>query len=101
MPFGKAHFLFALWEHKILDWSFLDPKNKEAHLQRRGNLGYYDNLQMTSAPFEILSHNSGIRPTTKDRRPLLGRHTTLKRLHLLNGLGTRGVLMAPLLSEWL
>jgi len=36
-----------------------------------------------------------------DRRPLLGNHPLHSNLNILNGLGTRGVLMAPLLSHWL
>ena len=36
-----------------------------------------------------------------DRRPLLGGHPTYKNLYVFNGLGTRGVMMAPLLSKWL
>jgi len=36
-----------------------------------------------------------------DRRPLLGRHPKYENVYILNGLGTRGVLMSPLLSNWL
>ena len=46
-------------------------------------------------PFEVVDHNAGIRPTVKDRRPLLGAHTTVKNLYVFNGLGTRGVMIAP------
>ena len=95
-------FICPLGALKFWIGASFDPKNKEASPSEEGKSWLLRQLaKMTSAPFEILSHNSGIRPTTKDRRPLLGTHTTLKRLHLLNGLGTRGVLMAPLLSEWL
>ena len=45
--------------------------------------------------FEIISHYAGIRPTVKDRKPLLGRHETHKNLFVLNGLGTRGVMLGP------
>lgn len=48
-----------------------------------------------SAP-EVLEHRVGLRPVVKDRRPLLGRLE--KRLWSFNGLGTRGVLIAPLLA---
>ncbi|WP_299099308.1 FAD-binding oxidoreductase [uncultured Winogradskyella sp.] len=45
--------------------------------------------------FEIVKHVAGVRPTVKDRRPLVGRHAVHKNLYVLNGLGTRGVMIAP------
>lgn len=54
---------------------------------------------LISCEFEIIEHLAGIRPTVKDRRPLLGRHQEHKNLYILNGMGTRGVLFAPYLSD--
>lgn len=54
---------------------------------------------LISCEFEIIEHLAGIRPTVKDRRPLLGRHHEQKNLYILNGMGTRGVLFAPYLSD--
>ena len=48
-----------------------------------------------SCEFEIIEHFAGIRPTVNDRRPLLGTHPIYNRLHILNGMGTRGVMLAP------
>ncbi len=48
--------------------------------------------------FEIVEHLAGVRPTVRDRRPLLGTHPTYKNLHILNGMGTRGVLLAPMMA---
>ncbi len=49
--------------------------------------------------FEIIEHYAGIRPTVKDRKPMLGSHPKFKNVHLLNGLGTRGVMLAPSLAK--
>lgn len=49
--------------------------------------------------FEVIKHDAGIRPTVKDRKPILGLHHENKRLVLFNGLGTRGVLFAPYLAN--
>ena len=49
--------------------------------------------------FEIVEHLAGVRPTVKDRKPLLGTHPQHKNLHILNGLGTRGVMLAPAMSQ--
>jgi glycine oxidase len=51
-----------------------------------------------TAPYEILNHEAGIRPTVRDRRPLLGQHPQLKNLYVFNGLGTKGIMLAPWLS---
>ncbi|MDA9037939.1 FAD-binding oxidoreductase [Flavobacteriaceae bacterium] len=51
--------------------------------------------------FEVVDHGAAIRPTVQDRRPLLGVHPQYKQLYVFNGLGTRGVLMGPLLATWL
>ena len=48
--------------------------------------------------FEIIEHLAGIRPTVKDRRPLVGTHPKHKNIHVFNGLGTRGVMIAPELA---
>jgi len=55
--------------------------------------------------FQVISHTAGVRPTTPNRRPILGSHATYPFLHMLNGLGTKGVLQAPycasLLTDYL
>lgn len=54
---------------------------------------------MINCPFEVVGQSVGIRPTTRDRKPLLGSIPTNPRLVFFNGLGSRGFTMAPLLSE--
>ena len=48
-------------------------------------------------PFEVVEHRAGIRPTVKDRRPLVGQHPQYKNLYIFNGLGTKGASLAPYL----
>lgn len=54
--------------------------------------------EILTCDFEIVEHFAGVRPTVKDRRPLLGSHFKHKNLHILNGLGTRGVMLAPAMA---
>ena len=49
--------------------------------------------------YKIVDHTAGIRPTIIDRRPLLGIHKKHRQLAILNGLGTRGVMIAPLMAK--
>lgn len=57
--------------------------------------------KMIDAPYEIIDQVCGIRPTTRDRRPILGAHQQHKNLHIINGFGSRGVLISPLLGKYL
>jgi glycine oxidase len=57
--------------------------------------------KMISCPFEVVAQVAGVRPTIKDRRPLTGALRDTPQVAFLNGLGTRGLSMAPLVSLWL
>jgi glycine oxidase len=55
--------------------------------------------EILTCDFEIVSQFAGVRPTVKDRKPLIGTHAKYPRLHILNGLGTRGVMLGPALAK--
>jgi glycine oxidase len=55
--------------------------------------------EIISCEFEIIEHYAGVRPTVRDRRPLVGTHSEYKRVHILNGLGTRGVMLGPAMAK--
>ncbi|UQD55016.1 FAD-binding oxidoreductase [Flavobacterium sp. K5-23] len=55
--------------------------------------------EIISCDFEIVEHFAGVRPTVKDRRPLVGTHIIRKSVHILNGLGTRGVMLGPSMAK--
>ncbi len=50
-------------------------------------------------PFEVIEHNAGVRPSVKDRRPLIGLHPQNKRAGIFNGFGTKGVMLAPYFAK--
>ena len=54
--------------------------------------------RLLTIPFTVIAHLGQVRPTVVDRRPLVGTHPADMKLHLLNGLGSRGVLTAPQMS---
>lgn len=55
--------------------------------------------QITSQPFHVIHHWAGIRPAVRDRRPLAGTHPQYPQLSVFNGMGSKGVLMAPYLAR--
>ncbi len=48
-------------------------------------------------PYHISEQVAGVRPNIKDRKPLLGKINS--REYVFNGMGSRGVLMAPYLAQ--
>lgn len=52
-----------------------------------------------SFQLEVIDHRAGVRPTSPDRRPIIGQHPRFKDLYLFNGLGTKGYMIAPLLAK--
>ncbi|WP_416867221.1 MAG: NAD(P)/FAD-dependent oxidoreductase [Imperialibacter sp.] len=48
---------------------------------------------------ELTNHMVGIRPSTKDRRPFLGKHPAHENIHIFNGLGTKGVSLSPFFAR--
>jgi glycine/D-amino acid oxidase-like deaminating enzyme len=57
--------------------------------------------QVVKCKYQVVGQEAGIRPTVTDRRPLVGRHPLYHNLYVLNGFGSRGVMIAPSASEQL
>ena len=64
---------------------------KEQLIEKLKNIGNFD--------FEIIEHRAGVRPTTHDRRPIIGAHPKYNNMHIFNGLGSKGVMLAPHFAE--
>jgi len=58
-------------------------------------------VTLINCEYEIIDQVAGIRPTVADRRPLVGIHPRHHRLAVLNGLGTRGVMIGPTVAKQL
>ncbi len=54
---------------------------------------------LVDAPVEVLDQHTGVRPASKDRRPIIG--ITGAHEAVLNGLGSRGVMLVPWCAEHL
>lgn len=77
------------------DWN--DKTNKPT---KEGKTELIEKLnELISVDYEIVEHLAGVRPTVKDRRPLVGTHHEYQNIHILNGLGTRGVMLGPFLAK--
>ncbi len=54
---------------------------------------------LLKVPFRVIDHQAGIRPSTPSRRPLFLRSKLNSKAYAFNGLGTKGVLLAPMLAD--
>jgi len=57
--------------------------------------------RLLARPFRVLDHRAGVRVNLPDKMPVVGVHPHEARLGLINGLGAKGVLLAPALArQW-
>ena len=96
----KKHFLFSLNEKShyyggTYDRDQIPQDNQQTALDelKNGLTEFYPH------PYEIEQINFGFRPTVKDRRPIIGRHSKFENLYVFNGLGARGILNGSYFSK--
>ncbi len=83
------------WIGATFNWT--DKTTKATEEGRKELLEKLDT--MLNVPYQVIEQFGGIRPTVKDRRPLLGRHPKYAQLIVFNGMGTRGVMIAPTVAK--
>ncbi|MGV3630091.1 MAG: NAD(P)/FAD-dependent oxidoreductase [Bacteroidota bacterium] len=91
LPTGNHEFKVGAtyaWNSPDTELTFGARQELEGHFQK-----------ITDTKYEIVKHEAGVRPTTPDRKPMLGRHPVYPKLSVYNGLGTKGYLISPLLSK--
>lgn len=77
------------------EWQQLDENPT-----KEGKQTLVDKFQdIMTANFEIVEHNAGIRPTMVNRRPVYKKHEVYTQLAIFNGLGTKGVMLAPFFAK--
>jgi glycine oxidase len=80
----------STWKHDDLESGPTDEgKNK-----------IFENLPLLdkNSP-KIIEHRSGVRPSTRDRSPILGKHQENERMFLFNGFGSRGSATIPFYAK--
>lgn len=77
------------------DWDNIDEKPTE----KGKNQLLKRTEKLINDPIHIINHQAGVRPTVSDRRPLIGIHPQHEQLAVFNGLGTKGVMLAPYFAD--
>ena len=98
--FNKAAFIMPFSENTFkagatYEWDFVNEEPSEMGRQEieRKMDGFL------KLPYEVIGHEAAVRPTIKDRRPVIGLHPQYKTLAIFNGLGTKGVSLAPFFAS--
>ncbi len=87
VPLGGGHFYAG---------ATYDREDPDAEPTPEGSAALCGRLdELLTIPYALVGHSAGIRPVTRRRTPVLGRHPELPRVAILNGLGSRGALAAP------
>jgi glycine oxidase len=93
---NRGVFLLPLGEGLYKVGSTYDQRNLEPVPTEGARKDMLKRLSdLVDIPVEVKGQEAGIRPASKDRRPLVGRHPQYKTLMVFNGLGTKGVSLAP------
>jgi glycine/D-amino acid oxidase-like deaminating enzyme len=83
------------WIGSNYSWSFDNAEpTKEFRTSTEKSLN-----EWLKIPFKILEHRCGIRPATLERRPFVGMHPQYSFAGIVNGLGAKGVSLAPYFAK--
>ncbi|WP_406682836.1 FAD-binding oxidoreductase [Seonamhaeicola sp. MEBiC1930] len=98
----SAAFLVPLKDDLYLVGATYEWKDLTNNVSLKGREELLGKLKkLITCPFEVVSQVAGVRPTVKDRRPLVGKHSKHENMFVLNGLGTRGVMIGPYVAKQL
>jgi len=94
--FNRGVFIISLGNGVCKVGSTYDWENLKKSPTEEGKREIMTRLKVFFKPeYKILDHVAGIRPATLDRRPFIGTHPIAKNIVIFNGLGTKGVTLAP------
>jgi glycine/D-amino acid oxidase-like deaminating enzyme len=97
---NRKCFILPLGEHRFKIGSTYEWENSDNSITEEGKQLILENLRvLIEETPHVIGQEAGIRPTTIDRRPFIGEHTSFKGNYIFNGLGTKGYMIAPLLSQ--
>ncbi|UTW67997.1 FAD-binding oxidoreductase [bacterium SCSIO 12643] len=97
---NRGVFVLPLGEGKFKIGATHDWKHVDENITEEGKKELTDKLdKILNVDYQIISHHAGLRPATRDRRPFIGAHPEMKNMFVLNGLGSKGVIMIPWLAD--
>lgn len=99
---SKGCFLLPLGDDLFVLGATYNRENFDNVVTSEGKSELIEKLeQVGDFDFEIVEHRAGVRPTTTDRKPIIGKHPKIDKIFIFNGLGSKGVMLAPFYADYL
>lgn len=100
--FHKKIFLIPVGDNHFRAGSTFEWDDLSSEPSYKGKKELMDALnKMIQSGYQIIEHKAGLRPAIADRRPVIGEHPKFKNIYIFNGLGSRGLILAPKLADFL
>lgn len=97
---NRKCFILPKGEQTFKVGSTYEWHNTTTNITEESKLNILTNLSfIIDEEVEVIEQIAGVRPTVKDRRPVIGTHPKHTNYHIFNGLGAKGYMLAPLLSK--
>lgn len=94
----KKLMLIPLHDEVFICGATYEWKDLSFHVSEAGKDELLNQLKLiigSKYEVEVLEHKAGVRPTMPDRRPVVGWHPVHKNIGVMNGLGTKGLILGP------
>lgn len=104
VPVGYQRFLVGATYDRFALHDHVDSDNEDAVRFRTELAARWESMvdEPTSRrSYRIVEQRSAVRPASYDRHPLIGVHDKHPNVYCLNGMGSKGTLMAPGLADML
>ena len=100
--FAKSAGLIPIVNHRFIvgstyDWEDQTEETTEAAKKKL----LYNLSDFLELEYTVVDQQSGIRPSSYDRRPIIGKSNKQNNAYIMNGLGTKGIMYAPYYSDML
>ena len=98
--YNKAVYVLGLGENKWRVGATYNWRQVDEQISPEGRSELELKLKnLIKKPFSVINQKAGIRPAVRDRRPLIGTHPAYPNVNIFNGMGSKGVMMAPYLAH--
>lgn len=87
IPIGNGYYrVGSTYEHRELNQAV----TAAGKLKLEKKLG-----QLLQVNYRVVEQKAGVRPATRDRRPIIGQHPSYPQLLIFNGMGSKGASLVP------
>ncbi|HUH75095.1 MAG TPA: FAD-binding oxidoreductase [Chitinophagales bacterium] len=98
---NKNMLLIPMGNHQYKVGATLE-RNEDVEITEKGLSELKEKIEsVLQVPYKIIQQDAGIRPNVRDRKPLIGSSKDYPNYYVFNGLGSKGVSLAPYFSQHL